>query len=80
MKWRYPPDFPKPEQTIVAELLGCKITKFLRFTVREGEGLGHIKKWVPVAEFEWTKEETDAIKKRIENIPEISQNLLAEKE
>lgn len=72
MKWRWPPDLPKPKQTIVAELIGCKIGKFFRLTVREGEGLGHIKKWIPFEEFEERVEEIELMQK-----PERSQMLLA---
>jgi hypothetical protein len=38
---------PRPGDEIVAELKGCKIGNmtYVYLTVREGEGLGHIKRW-----------------------------------
>ena len=35
----------KEGDEIIAELDGCKITKYVHMTIREGEGLGHIKRW-----------------------------------
>ncbi len=43
--WHEPPDYPKPGDEIIAELAGCKVCDYMRFTVREGEGLEHIKRW-----------------------------------
>ena len=42
---------PKPGQTILAKLRGCKIGKFVYMKIREGEGLGHIKEWSPHKEY-----------------------------
>jgi len=36
---------PSPGDVILAELNGCKMTDYAVMTVREGEGLGHIKRW-----------------------------------
>ena len=49
--WRFPPDLPKIGDRIVANLDGCKYCDVIEMKVREGEGLGHIKKWCYYYEF-----------------------------
>jgi hypothetical protein len=39
---------PLPGMTILAELNDCKICKYCFLTIKEGEGLGHIKRWAPL--------------------------------
>lgn len=36
---------PEPGDYILAKVDGCKICRFVKMTVREGEGLGHINEW-----------------------------------
>jgi hypothetical protein len=36
---------PKPDDKILVELNGCKVMDYMIMIVREGEGLGHIKRW-----------------------------------
>lgn len=36
---------PEAGDRIIAELEGCKVCNFAIFQIREGEGLGHIKRW-----------------------------------
>jgi len=36
---------PPVGASILAELAGCKVARFIFMTVREGEGLNHIKRW-----------------------------------
>jgi hypothetical protein len=46
MKWYKTIDkLPKPGDVIVAKLDGCKVCDYIFMTVREGEGMAHIKEW-----------------------------------
>lgn len=46
MKWHDIKDkLPKPGDKIIAKLHGCYLSEMITMTVREGEGLSHIKEW-----------------------------------
>ena len=46
MKWfGIEEEFPPVGAEIIAEMNGCKIAQYLRLKIRDGEGLGHIKRW-----------------------------------
>jgi hypothetical protein len=41
---------PQPGDLVAAQLNGCLLAKYLIIRIRDGEGLGHIKRWVRMAD------------------------------